>query len=50
MSTAIELDLRPTVAAELFPALHQAYLKLKPGTRLRGEGKGDANLFLVEKE
>ena len=33
--TAIELDLRPTAPAELFPALHQAYLKLKPGTCLR---------------
>jgi YVTN family beta-propeller protein len=35
MSTAIEVDLRPTAPAELFSALHQAYLKLKPGTRLR---------------
>jgi YVTN family beta-propeller protein len=35
MSTAYELDLRPTVAAELFATLHQAYLKLEPGTRLR---------------
>ena len=35
MSIVFELDLRPTVSAELFPALYQAYLKLKPGTRLR---------------
>jgi YVTN family beta-propeller protein len=35
MSTALELDLRPTAPAELFPALHRAYLSLKPGIRLR---------------
>ena len=35
MSIVFELDLRPTASAELFPALYQAYLKLKPGTRLR---------------
>ena len=35
MSTAHELDLRRAVSTELFSALHQAYLKLEPGTRLR---------------
>jgi len=35
MSVAVELDLRPTAAAELFSVLYQSYLKLEPGARLR---------------
>jgi len=35
MNAGYELDLRSTASAELFSTLYQAYLKLKPGERLR---------------
>jgi len=47
MSTT-ELDLRPTASAELFPVLYQAYLKLKPGARLRAiVGKNPGQLYMA---
>jgi len=51
MSTASELDLRPTPSAALFPVLYQAYLKLKPGTLLRAivkKNPGQSYMAFVE--